>query len=383
MFGDPSVVHGAERRQHDRPQKAPLKGLFSDGIWKCNCDPRLPAPRFQTKNGGKNHGRWCKRSTTILKLSLDHFLSVSLVYTCQKPQPTRCDFFLWEDEAKPREATVLFQNKRPEVLQLDPQTPTKSTSAHFLTPSIEDMYKQSGRQESTPSTPLKPHQLSRSAGQEISRSPIGRFQDWPPSDAKIITEAVDEMSRTGAIQPPETPKRITVTGISANPGKRKVETMLGASIGLATPSTGSTIKGDKVDIFTTPGTVKESRHLFSQVPDTPSPVRFKDGVAHAGDAVRMSTEIFDILNKGNITLPPQIHADIIDFCQKQVLCVQGIVKGRDLSRKGIQKNQERATELQGIVEALQAERETARAVIRHLRGQLVALQGNTLKQEYR
>lgn len=69
--------------------KVPLKGLFSDGIWQCkdshppflplpcislliaygaraeadlilgNCDPRLPAQHFQTKNGGKNHGRWC------------------------------------------------------------------------------------------------------------------------------------------------------------------------------------------------------------------------------------------------------------------------------------------------------------------------------------
>lgn len=40
-------------------QKVPLKGLFSDGVWHCNCAPRLPAQRFQTKNGGKNHGRWC------------------------------------------------------------------------------------------------------------------------------------------------------------------------------------------------------------------------------------------------------------------------------------------------------------------------------------
>ena len=41
-------------------KKAPLKGLFADNIWRCNCDPRLPAQRFQTKNGGRNHGRWCQ-----------------------------------------------------------------------------------------------------------------------------------------------------------------------------------------------------------------------------------------------------------------------------------------------------------------------------------
>lgn len=46
---------------NDSIQKVPLKGLYSDGTWKCNCDPRLPVQRFQTKNGGKNHGRWCTR----------------------------------------------------------------------------------------------------------------------------------------------------------------------------------------------------------------------------------------------------------------------------------------------------------------------------------
>lgn len=38
----------------------PLYGLFKDGIWCCNCPARPPAARRQTKNGGKNHGRWCK-----------------------------------------------------------------------------------------------------------------------------------------------------------------------------------------------------------------------------------------------------------------------------------------------------------------------------------
>ncbi|KAI9795505.1 MAG: hypothetical protein M1825_001455, partial [Sarcosagium campestre] len=70
------------------------KGLFEDGIWKCNCDPRQPADHFQTRNGGKNHGRW--------------------FYTCQKPQPKRCNFFLWDDDAKPREASAVLANSRSE-----------------------------------------------------------------------------------------------------------------------------------------------------------------------------------------------------------------------------------------------------------------------------
>lgn len=56
MFGGRS-----KGRRHGHVDKVSPRGLFDDGIWKCNCDPRLPADRFQTKNGGKNHGRWCKR----------------------------------------------------------------------------------------------------------------------------------------------------------------------------------------------------------------------------------------------------------------------------------------------------------------------------------
>lgn len=40
---------------------APLrKGLFKDGVWCCNCPDRPPAIKFQCKNNGPNHGRWCK-----------------------------------------------------------------------------------------------------------------------------------------------------------------------------------------------------------------------------------------------------------------------------------------------------------------------------------
>ncbi|PGH13078.1 hypothetical protein AJ79_03915 [Helicocarpus griseus UAMH5409] len=58
------------------------RGLFTDGVWHCNCDPRQPARHLQTRNGGRNQGRW--------------------FYTCPKPQGKQCDFFLWEDDAEVR-----------------------------------------------------------------------------------------------------------------------------------------------------------------------------------------------------------------------------------------------------------------------------------------
>ncbi|PGG96317.1 hypothetical protein GX51_07881 [Blastomyces parvus] len=66
-----------------RSTAIPLRGLFVNGTWHCNCEPRRQADHFQTKNGGRNHGRW--------------------FYTCPKPQGKRCNFFLWQDEAEIRE----------------------------------------------------------------------------------------------------------------------------------------------------------------------------------------------------------------------------------------------------------------------------------------
>ncbi|KAK0735015.1 hypothetical protein B0T26DRAFT_690530 [Lasiosphaeria miniovina] len=64
-------------------------GIFQNGGWFCNCDPRLLASRFQTKKAGKNRGRW--------------------FFTCQRgPSEEQCDFFLWEDAAHERESESLF-----------------------------------------------------------------------------------------------------------------------------------------------------------------------------------------------------------------------------------------------------------------------------------
>ena len=34
-----------------RNAHVPLKGLFKDAKWHCNCEPRLPAERFKVKKG--------------------------------------------------------------------------------------------------------------------------------------------------------------------------------------------------------------------------------------------------------------------------------------------------------------------------------------------
>ncbi|KAM0807158.1 hypothetical protein AB5N19_07497 [Seiridium cardinale] len=83
------------------PTKSPSNGHFSKGQWHCNCQPRLPAVQFQVRRESTNKGRW--------------------FYTCQvdrtkgkSGEPTRCDFFLWADDARLREEAAVLSNSTTE-----------------------------------------------------------------------------------------------------------------------------------------------------------------------------------------------------------------------------------------------------------------------------
>ncbi|KAK7431058.1 hypothetical protein QQZ08_002339 [Neonectria magnoliae] len=73
-----------QQQQQQQPEtphsgkKRPDKGLFSDGQWLCNCDPRKKLQLLETKKEGPNKGK--------------------LFYKCFD-----CNLFLWWDDARARE----------------------------------------------------------------------------------------------------------------------------------------------------------------------------------------------------------------------------------------------------------------------------------------
>ena len=94
MFrGQSSNFRGRGGARNTRQRSQP-KGVFADGIWHCDCIPRLPAEHYKVKKEGKNHGRW--------------------FHTCQQAEPNRCGFFLWDDDAKPREEAAVLTGSRTE-----------------------------------------------------------------------------------------------------------------------------------------------------------------------------------------------------------------------------------------------------------------------------
>ncbi|MCJ1227883.1 hypothetical protein MMC12_004542 [Toensbergia leucococca] len=350
MFKSRSGGRGRGRESASSLQKVPLKGLFSDGVWHCNCEPRLPAERFQTNNGGKNHGRW--------------------FYTCQNAQPKRCNFFLWDDEAKPREACAVLSNSRTEQ---SPQTPNRHPSSVYLTPQTPYSRQRPISPETpTPHTPSKPSsvQILSPPQQSTSEEPF----DWPASDDEELSKVADRISNP-PMPPPQTPRKVQKTNTLSTPGKRRFSAIDDDS-NIPTPSTPTT--GAAPDIFTTPSTNSQALNLFClpSPAETPTPNRFTNIPPMAtGQDSDLATQIIRLLNSTHQHLNASTTTAIKEICHKHALFTQGVIKGRDISRSLIKKKTETITELHEKIAVLQAQWETSRAVIRHLRREVEIRRG--------
>ena len=304
------------------------RGAFLNGIWLCDCEPRLPAEKFQVRNGGKNHGRW--------------------FYTCQHSKPKACGLFLWSDDAKVREEGAVLSNSRSEPTSIPqqgasalPQTPKKPSTA---------------AQQPTPDTRTR----KRANSSQTVDFENEDYFDWPSSDDEELAKVAAQAS---ANPPPlfETPRKAVKTSEFASPGKRTHNEMLNESTTiLALQEVG--------DVFTTPTTSTKSRTngLASPSP-TPAQGRSQGDQVLAPEPSSLAQEALSILRKNPATLLPPIEQELIDLLNKHDLRTQGITKGRDLSRVAVTAREKRITELQNRITGLEMERETQRQVINHLK----------------
>lgn len=171
--------------------------------------------------------------------------------------------------------------------------------------------------------------------------------------------------------PPETPRKAIKADILSTPSKRRYEEMSAddgdaLKVTLQTPFTGT----EGGDIFTTPAAGTRGKGLFASgtLPspaETPTPIRYKD-IPPTGES-ELSSEVLSALLNHCPSITPEAQKALKSICNKHVLYARGIMKGRDISRAMVKSKDERIAELQRENEGLKAERETNRAVIRHLR----------------
>lgn len=340
------------------------KGLFADGIWLCNCTPRVPAEHFKVKKEGRNNGRW--------------------FYTCQNGEGRRCDFFLWDEDAAPRMAAAVLSNSRNEpratlvnrardgpaaggslrtnAIEVEDRSPTQSPEPP---PPYNSQSECSSR--TLTSTASSKKRTLDDTGFEFDENEDEPFP-WVltgQEEAELV-QVADRVS-----QAPETPRKAVKTTAYATPattsatttGKRRLpwldytnETpaskMLSKSAGLPTPST------------TTPST----KSVFAATPDTtPTPSRFRDALTESISRSDLADEVFSMLRSASVILQSNAAAQLKGVLTKHDLRTQGIAKGRDISRLAIKAKDAKIVELQARISALEAERELDRARVRGLR----------------
>ncbi|PGH14668.1 hypothetical protein AJ80_05849 [Polytolypa hystricis UAMH7299] len=341
------------------------RGLFVNGEWHCDCDPRLPADHFQTKKEGPNHGRW--------------------FYTCQKRQ---CKFFLWDDEARLRAETVILANTRSEqdggeaekrglfsggsrsasAKRIPVHTQTHLSSMGLPTPnSARKRRRESLEGTEGFETPTK----SRMAGLGALDVPEGdEVNDlfWGNSGS----DEFDEADFAAADSLPLTPSA-TRRSLFLSPGDKRHKTPQGedkSQDGLGGTTDSSSFPSRQPDYPALPSRFSTQSSYTPNRPDitpsTPTPVRFhstplsKPPPGDTKDMCPLVSQTLTLLSSYNTSLPPPAKQDLITLLNTHDLRTQGIARGRDISRSAIKKKDEKIQALTGRIEVLEAEREAWR-----------------------
>ncbi|EXJ74529.1 uncharacterized protein A1O5_02825 [Cladophialophora psammophila CBS 110553] len=300
------------------------RGAFLDGIWHCDCDPRQPANKCQVKKETKNHGRW--------------------FYTCQKPQHKRCDFFLWNDDAKIREEAAVLSSSRSEPIAPIPRTPKKKDP------------------DALPPTPqTRPDNINRQQTKEPAHLEHEESFEWSSSnDEELIKAEQDMLEKT----PFQTPKKAPRTETLTSPGKRTFDQ--GAEE--AVPASEVWPLSD--DIFTTPTTTHQSAGSGLLSPSSTPVKRAAQHMVRETEPSTLASEALNILRNSQISL--QVERELVGLLNKHDLRTQGIIKGRDITRLAVQAKDKKIAELQARISTLEAEKETSKRVISHLKHDMAA-----------
>ncbi|CAG8975006.1 hypothetical protein HYALB_00012138 [Hymenoscyphus albidus] len=381
MFSRPSP---SSRSAFSSPKKVPLKGLFKDGAWYCNCDPRLPAQRFQVKKDNKNQGKW--------------------FYVCQDRV---CGLFLWEYQAVQREKTTVLSNARSEkesfgvatnAMNTTNATPVQAKRAggavtagsrnlssstddefgasplpHQTASAITKVLENASKPPETPRKSIKPapfvtlsskrkwEDTDMSTQSTQSESDDDEFGEFPLSQDEIATVAkiADTPRKVAKINPFETPtgKRISAADIP-------------------TPSSGNLGGLKPKNLFGTPavrvnGGIWDDNEPFVRTlfatPTTPS--RFRDAVTESPNneqtGLDVTDEVMGILKDSNLDEPTT--QKLRDCLTRTSLKISGIVRGRDITRIALKNKDTKIAELQQRITKLETEKEMDKLVIKHFK----------------
>lgn len=296
------------------------KGLYHDGVWKCNCNPRKQAVKRQVRKNGPNQGLW--------------------FWTCvfHKEQPESCGFFMWESEAKAHEQGGISPS--PSVSPAPaPRTPSK--------PKPKPQQHTPATTTTTTTTTAGTRKRSRNSPASLfisSHTPsIQRVQGWLLTDP-FEEEEDDAIFATAPPSPSRnepSPMKARRTAFQSSPSK--AQSLMYPRLPSFVSDVG-TVPDD--DIFACPPTVP--RHQRAGLFNAPPGAAAGGVTSPEKMAIPLVREVVELLdNDKDCVIPEPTRTQLIDILAVHAMRYDGVVLGRDATRKTVVKMDAKILELKG------------------------------------
>ncbi|OQE30041.1 hypothetical protein PENSTE_c002G09636 [Penicillium steckii] len=289
-----------------------------------------------------------------------------------KPRAQQCSFFLWKEEAEPREQAVVLSNSRSEDDLRYPTLPTPSTPTKapqrggLLTPQTERRFI-----DTPPRHVYGPPAPASAKARMMAEDSDDFGWDDNSDENNELTELSNSRSTDSFISQPdfhqEQPYKTARTPTKTSPGKRR----LFESSFYDHDTTSSSPK------IPTPTSTRST--MPSQYPPssaelcmTPTPTKYRDVFSSENmpDMSSLSIEANSILEKHNVVLPYQARDELVDLLNRHHLKLQGVNKGREITRQALKKKEQELSakdaeirRLQDNITSLRAQKEMDQSII--------------------
>jgi hypothetical protein len=260
---------------------------------------------------------------------------------------------LWIDDAKVREEAAVLNNStsEPEPVPTTPRKPTRAQAP--VTPYSKERARARADTVDLTTDPqtIKGDSAPEELGYEASF-------EWPSSDKVELAQAA---SLATIPRPLETPRKAARTDTFTSPGKRTHVEMRDSSI-VSRPGQNAMAEDD--DVFTTPTTSNRKNGLLSPI-NTPAKHLLQSVNSNTLEPSSLAASALSVLGPAKVS--KNIESELVALLNQHDLRTQGIAKGRDITRLAVKAKDKQILQLQDRIGQLEAERETSRAVIAHLK----------------
>ncbi|KAJ5114893.1 hypothetical protein NUU61_000652 [Penicillium alfredii] len=321
---------------------APLRGLFKDGEWCCNCPERPIAAKYQTKKEGMNHGRW----STELGRSLH-------LQTAPSPSLRFLPLGKRRRTALSRGIALKLPIRR-RPIDSDPLQDPQRAGNGLLTPQTE-------RQvfDVPPRRTISPPKSAKA--RMMAEDDYGWNDD--SDDNEDLAEALASSQKTEPMisQPnfhPETPSKAARTTANTSPSNRKLSEFAydyssPAPAQMASPVSAHTSFTDRFPPSS------------AEVCMTPTPTKYRD-VLHSNscsDTSSLAQSTLAVLDKHGVVLPNRARDELVAMLNSQHNKLTGINRGRTVLRNVVKSKDEELAKLKERVAHLEAQHELDRTLI--------------------